>query len=1029
MWFGVLGPLEVRDDAGVSVGLASVKQRILLAVLLRHANETVSVDRLSEALWSRQPPRSARTNLQVFVHRLRRLLGVERIEHHPTGYRLLAGPGELDAAQAEALARAGSLDQALALWRGEPYAGFEDLAEVRDEAERLAELRLALVEDWSAGELAAGRHAALVPELSALAARHRLREGLQAVLMLALYRCGRVGEALRVYQDTRAVLVTELGLEPGTRLRKLQRAMLAEEPALEPAGLTPPSPATAAALPAPVSQLPPDVPHFTGRDAQLQALDALVPESGPIVVSGSGGVGKTTLAVRWAHRARPSFPGGQLYANLHGYSTAPPVPPIEVLARFLRALGVTPPHVPAELEEASALYRSLLSERRFLVVLDNARTVEQVRPLLPAGPGSLALVTSRDRLTGLVARDGARRLDLRVLHQSESLALLSQLAGVERVAAEPDAAAELAEYCAGLPLALRVTAAQLTDHTGRRITDHLAELRELRIAGLAIPGDPESSVRGAIDLSYRELAPGARRAFRFLGLVPGPDFTGPAVAALTGATEAEARQTLGQLAAACLLDEHQPGRYTFHDLLRAYAHDREHDHEDAAARNRLAEWYLHSTHAAVLHAFPGAIHLGPGQITTGIVPASFTSADDAMAWLDAEYANLRALLAATAGDRIVCQLAAQLRGYTWLRGHTTDAFTIARAGREAARRSGDVRAEAILESSLSATCKWLLDLPNSAMHLERAIALAGRAGWSEALPDFHNDLAGIRMQQGDLDGATGHCRLALALWREQGARDKLSKALIGLAMLQVARGQLAEAEELYTEAIPLTRESGAREREASATGGLTYAVMFQGRIDAAMALAQQTHELHRTLGNQRGEAHALHAIAEAHLHAGRFGEAIAGAEAMLDLAERISHPMSTLDALNLLASARRRAGDPALAADLHRRALAIGVEHDYTSGRIEALIGLARAEAAAALPGALSHAEQAVSLVRTSGIRLREGSALLALGEAQLAQGETEAARRAARAAAEAFQATGQRLHEAEARELLDRIPDRRPRG
>ncbi|WP_018353367.1 AfsR/SARP family transcriptional regulator [Longispora albida] len=1027
MHFHILGPVEARL-AGQPVAFGRQRERKVLAALLVNANRTVPVARLEAVLWGTEPPATARRQVSNSVTTIRRALGDPPIESAGAGYIIRVSAENLDAARFDGLVdqAAGAspvearplLAEALGLWRGPALGGLGEDGILAAERARLDERRLLALERRIEADLALGRHDELIGELAALAIEHPLRERLVELHMLALYRAGRRQDSLEIFQQARERLAEQAGLDPRPDLAELHRSILRGAVSLTP----PASPVPPAAAPV-VSQLPADVPHFTGRDEQLEALDALASGPGPIVIAGSGGMGKTTLAVRWAHRARDLFPDGQLYVNLHGYSTAPLVRPAQVLARFLRALGVAPPEVPAEADEAAALFRSLLTGRRVLVVLDNARTVEHVRPLLPSGPGSLALITSRDRLTGLVARDGARRLDLRVLDSAESLTLLSTLAGEHRVAAEPAAAAELAGYCAFLPLALRVTAARLADHTGRRIAEHLAELRELRLAGLAIAGDPESTVRGAIDLSYQELAPDARRAFRLLGLVPGPDFTVPAVAVLTGSPESEARELLGRLAGACLIDEHQPGRYTFHDLLRAYARERAGEDGDGAAGGRLATWYLLSADAALSRCFPLATRPAAGAEATGVVPVSFTGQEDALAWFDAEYANLRSLLMGTADDQLACRLAAVLRGYVLLRGYTADAFSAAEIGLAAARRVGDVRTEAILEAGLSATCKWLLDLPASARHLESAIALAEAAGWAEAMPDFHNDLAGIRMQQGDIDGAIRHCQFALSLWREQGARDKLGKALIGLAMLQVARGHLPEAEELYTEAIALSREFAAREREASATGGLTYAVMFQGRIEAAMDLARQTFELHRVLGSRRGEALALQGIAEAHLHAGRLDEAVSGAGEMLAIAEEIGYPIAVLDALNLLGTVHLRAGEPALAADLHRRALTLGGERAYTSGRLEALIGLARAQAAAGEAGhALRHAERAVSLSQTSGIRLREGLALVALGEARLAAGEAGPARQAAHAAAESFRATSQWLFEPQASELLNRI-------
>jgi DNA-binding SARP family transcriptional activator len=480
MEFCLLGPLTVRCG-DMAVAVPRGRQRAVLAALLLRANHVVPVDELAEALWGTELPPSARVSVQNYVARLRATLGPAgpRIATHPHGYLIELGDGELDVARFEALlgqARAaaregrwveaaGAAGAALGLWRGEPLADAgSDVLAVR-EGPRLAELRLQAAEMRIDAELQLGRPGEVIGELRQLAAQQPLRERLHALLMLALYTDSRQAEALAAYQDARNVLVEELGAEPGPDLQRLHQQILAGDPAL----VRPGTGASAPAGPVP-RELPSDVAAFTGRASELAELDRILlgghadqagdakPAAAVIsAVSGTAGVGKTALAVHWAHHAAAKFPGGQLYVNLRGYDPGQPVSAAGALAGFLRALGVPGPDIPAEQTERAARYRSLLAGKQMLVVLDNASTVEQVRPLLPGTPGCAVLVTSRNSLAGLVARDGAVRLDLDLLPLADAVALLAELTGA-RVAAEPDAAVTLARQCARLPLALRVAA-------------------------------------------------------------------------------------------------------------------------------------------------------------------------------------------------------------------------------------------------------------------------------------------------------------------------------------------------------------------------------------------------------------------------------------------------------------------------------------------------------------------------------------------------------------------------------------------
>jgi DNA-binding SARP family transcriptional activator len=677
--FAILGPLEVRRG-GTLVHVGGPRQRALLALLLCHANRVVSRDELIEELLAGQPPGSAGRMLQVQISRLRQALadgdGEPRVIARPPGYVLRVEPGELDMHAFEQRVAAGRqalqhgdpgraavlLGEAESVWRGRPLADLEFEPFARFEIQRLAELRLLAAEDRIDAELALGQHGALCPELGQLVAEHPLRERLRGQLMLALYRSGRQAEALAVFHDTRRVLDAELGVEPGPGLRQLHEWVLAADPGLELPGQA--WAAATAAPPMPVvvpRELPADVAAFTGRAAELAELDRLLPgpagedsgkAPGAVViaaVAGTAGAGKTALAVRWAHRVAGQFPDGQLYVNLRGYDPGQPVAPDEALAGFLRALGVADADIPLEEAERAARYRSLVAAKRLLVVLDNAASEAQVRPLLPGSESVMVVVTSRDSLAGLVAVDGARRLDVDVLPQGEAVALLCALIG-PRVGDDPAAAEDLARLCARLPLALRVAAERAAARPDTPLADLVAELggEGDRLELLAAGGDSRAAVTSVFSWSYRHLPADAARMFRLLGLHPGPDWDRCAAAALTTSSAVEAGRLLAALARAHLIQPAGPGRYQMHDLLRGYAAHlaARHDTDQArqAALTGLFDYYLAVCAAATARLAPAGHQQQPQPPPAGIPVPEFGDRAAARAWLDTELSTLTALV-------------------------------------------------------------------------------------------------------------------------------------------------------------------------------------------------------------------------------------------------------------------------------------------------------------------------------------------------------------------------------------------------
>jgi DNA-binding SARP family transcriptional activator len=676
--FCLLGPLVVRRG-GVVLPVPRGRQRAMLAVLLLNAGRVVSVGEMAETLWGPSPLPSAPVTVRNYVKRLRRVLGdadQARILTRSPGYVIRVDPGELDVARFEVLlegarsaARAGSwaaaADQAraaLALWRGEPLADVKSEALALREVPRLAELRLQAAELRIDAELRLGRQGVVIADLERMAAAHPLREHLHARLMLALYRDGRQAEALAAYQHARRVLVDELGAEPGAELRELHRQILTAGPVLAgPQSGQPPQGGArpAGARPGPVvpRELPGPVAQFMGRAAELANLAGMlerasVQRPGTLVISaitGMAGVGKTALALQWAHRMADRFPDGQLHVNLRGYDPGQPISAADALAGFLRSLGVAEPDIPAGTGERAARYRSLVAGRRMLIMIDNARDVEQVRPLLPGSPSCAAVVTSRDALAGLVARDGAARLELGLLPPAEAVGLLRALIG-ERVEAEPEATRTLAGYCARLPLALRVAAERAAAAPAISLADLTSELadQQERLDLLDAAGDQLTAVRAVFSWSVRHLDDEAARAFRLLGLHPGADFDAYAAAALTDTPLRQARWLLHRLARAHLIQAAGTGRYGLHDLLRAYAADqaaiRDSEQEQGMALTRLFDHYLATAAVAAGALFPADPDQPAVPQPAGLVPP-ITSPATALAWLDAQGPTLVAAAA------------------------------------------------------------------------------------------------------------------------------------------------------------------------------------------------------------------------------------------------------------------------------------------------------------------------------------------------------------------------------------------------
>jgi DNA-binding SARP family transcriptional activator len=743
MRFRILGPLRVRDGAHW-IAVRAAQQRLVLAVLLIEAGKVVSTDQLVNEIWGEQPPGTAAATVRGYVYALRRTLGGGI--HGPlltrgNGYELAVADEDVDARVFERLVDTGiraiaggdrgsaltRLSEALALCHGQVLADVPASGTVATEISRLEQRRLTAIEERLGALLDLGRHAEMVDELAQVVAEHPLRERLQGQLMLALHRCGRRAEALATYRSAHRMITDELGVEPGMELRRLHQAVLADEPHLVAPHRR--SSRHHRVIPA---QLPAEVTAFTGRELPLRQLDTLLPNENdpdgaagpafPVIATivGTAGVGKTALAMRWAHEARRHFPDGQLYVNMHGHAAGPPMRPIDALARLLPALGVPAEQVPLEVDVAAGLYRSLVADKRILVLLDDVAHSDQVRPLLPGSRGCRVLLTSRDKLGGLVARDGAVPLTLDPLDPAESTTLLTRLLGADRVGAEPDAAAALAGLCGHLPLALRIAAANLTARPTHAIADYTTRLAGGdRLAALQMDGDPQVAVRSAFDHSYATLPDDAALLFRLLGLVPGREITAPAAAALAGFPLPQATRLLDRLARGHLIVEHTRDRYSLHDLLRLYAVDLaagDRTLDRSAALDRLYDHYLRGVQAAATR------HYRPVSRLPVPEPVAGNAGDhtEAVAWLDAELLNLMAAIShaeAHGPHTPATRLADALRGYLFTRMPSMTWHSA-----EPAQTGGDPRAHSAAHLGLAPLSRATGRNSDVVRHCQQAIA-------------------------------------------------------------------------------------------------------------------------------------------------------------------------------------------------------------------------------------------------------------------------------------------------------------------
>jgi DNA-binding SARP family transcriptional activator len=984
----VLGPLEVHCG-GTRVDLGTPKQRTVMALLLMNINEPVTPARLVAELWPESPPPSAAANVVTYLSRLRSALGTGgcTLARQDARYVLTLPPESVDlhrfateAADGDAANAAGDVQgaaehwrRAVGLWRGELFEGVPTGPRLDIARAEWGERRLAVFERYAQSQLRLGNAAGVVSELRRHARAEPLRETGWLLLMAALYLSGNPAAALEAYEQARTLLAEQLGVDPTERVRELHRAVLAEDVVRVWAILDEGTGAPASG-PATPAQLPADVPGFTGRDAELSTLDSLLTGSGSTAVvisavSGTAGVGKTALALRWAHRSRRRFPGGQLYVNLRGYDPGQPMTAAEALARFLAALGVAGADIPADVDERAARYRTEVANRQLLIVLDNASTVEQVRPLLPGDGSCTVLVTSRDSLAGLVAIHGARRIDLDPLPEADAIAVLRRLIGA-RVDAEPEAAAALAVQCVRLPLALRVAAELAVSRPASTLAALVAELadQQRRLDLLDAGGDPRAAVAAVFSWSVRHLPAGAARAFRLLGLHPGPDFDVYAVAALGDTGLPEAYRILDLLARAHLVVPAATGRYGMHDLLRAYAARLAASEDDrAAAQQRLFDFYLATAAAAMDARYPAEAHRRPRVPPASTAMPALTDPDAALAWLEAELPNLASIAANGPADHVV-RLSATLFRYLD-GGHSVDALAIHGHARDAARRGGDRAGEAQALLDLGATHMQLSQYRHAADLLRQALALFRDVGDEVGQARTLSNLAIVESRLGRFREAADLHAQVLALFRQIGDRTGEARALGSLSDAEERLGNYEAAAGHLAQALDLFRKTGDRVGEAFALTNLGVVEERLDRYDAATAHHEEALAQFRQLGHRRGEAWTLDSLGDVHTHLGRSESGAGYHRRALELFREIGDLDGEAWALNGLGEAASAAGNPAEAQAHHEAALAIAVDTGAADQEARAHTGLGHARRTVDDPAAArQYYEKALALYLDLGM-------------------------------------------------------------
>ena len=934
--FGLLGPVSVSLD-GEPVAFPAARQRTLLAALLLKANQVAEVGELADQLWDGAPPAAAADTLRSYVLRLRRTLGPvagARLRTRSPGYLFeIHDDDELDLRRFAALRRraqdsamrldwsgaAADLLEALGLWRG---AALEDIpvGSLRErELPSLQEGWIQTQERLARAYLELGRAGEVPEQIMRFQAEYPYREHLSTLLMRALVATGRTAEALAEYTRLRRTLIADLGVEPGSECRALHAAILAGGPVPAwpgegPVGNGPAllsstdsvdsdeiadiGPALGPAVQRPIPrQLPGTVRRFVGRSAQLRILTKLAEsadDTGTVIaaIAGMAGTGKTTLAVHWAQQTADQFPDGQLYVNLRGFDSAnTPVTSAEAILGFLDALGVDSAHLPVGTQAQVALYRSLLAGRRVLIVLDNARDDEHVRPLLPGGSTCLVVVTSRTELIGLATTEGAHTLALGLLTADESRELLAGQLGDGRLAAEPVAVEELISQCAGLALATGIVAARAAADPTRSLAALARELRDARgrldVLGT---GDAATDLRTVFSWSNRQLSERAAGLFRLLGLYPAPDISSAAAASLVGLPLREARAAMAELVRAHLVTELAPGRFAPHDLLRVYAGELAEAQERAPAREaairRVLDHYLHTAYQGALLLPRAGSEIEPGELGPDVTLEELATPEEALEWCSTTRRTLIAVIAwaAEAGFDIHCwQLASSITAFLNQRARWQNMVDIHLMALAAARRLGDRFAEALARRTLGYAHGRLGNYDRACVDLFAATDIFQAEGFIRGCARSHQGLSWVLSMRGEHTEAMTHAQRALKLMQDSSDRNDYADALNLVGRCHVYLGA-------YDQGISDCRQS--------------------------LAIFQQAD-------NAMGQAESWFSLGLAHYEADDHLVALSAFQAALDLFHKLGDRHYIGETLAGLAGAHEALGDREVAADLRRRALII----------------------------------------------------------------------------------------------------------
>jgi DNA-binding SARP family transcriptional activator/Tfp pilus assembly protein PilF len=1021
--FRILGPIEV-EAGGRVLPVPRRRERCLLGVLLLEANRVVSVDRLAELLWDGDPPKRVRGAVQGLVSRVRSALAMAadgdnvELTFVGDGYRLVIDPDTVDAHQFRGLRERAALVEDLAeqvallrtaldLWRGPALVdAVSDSARERLCAD-LEEQRLAAAEEFASASLTLRRERELLSRLAQVVNQNLGRERLVGLHMRALYQAGRRAEALDLYARARRYLSDELGIDPDSELRELHQAILRDEVAV-PQLVTPAAedhPERGSPGRIVPRQLPADVRGFTGRSEELDQLDRLLhggQASTSVVVTaigGNAGVGKTALAVHWAHRVSERFPDAQIFVDLHGFTGGvAPVKAEDALDRLLRALGVPGGQIPVELDDRAALWRSVLAGRKMLIVLDNAATEAQVAPMLPGVPGSLVLVTSRRRLVGL---DPTHTVTLDTLPAADALSLFARTAGQDRLTNQPRGlVAETIELCGHLPLAIRIAAARLRSHPVWTLGDLVERLRDedQRLAELA---DGPRGVAGALDVSYGQLDAEQQRLYRLLGLHPGPDVEPYAAAALADLGHAQARRCLDRLLDAHLLQEPTAGRLVFHDLVRAHAAHvataAETDASRRAAMSRLLDYYRHSASLAMDVAYPYERERRPHVAPTATRVPDLSDPVHAIGWLDTELPNILAAAQHAAGDApstYVLDLSGILHRHLGTRGRYHDVEALHQRALVAARATGVQEGEITALIGLSYAYRAQCRYEDATVHLGQALQLARTNGHHVGEVDALTGLAWVHRRHCRYEQAADHYERALRLARTSGHQVGELDSLDGLGRVRWLQGRYQQATDYLGQALQLARANGHRVTELTALTGLARVHFLQGQYEQAIEHSLQVLQLARAIGHRAGEVDALSSLGRHYSLQGRNQQATDHLGQALELARASGNRVGELTALTGLGQVRRVLGQHNQAADHFRQLLDLAQEVGERNFEYEARQGLGRLqEAVGDAATALAYHQQALALATDLEQLADEARAHDGLARAHVALGQPVQAR------------------------------------